>query len=60
MTNLQKRYVGLDVYKHYSTRLFGFVSTDRSDVLINEDWVAVGIHHHKTCGARRTLVCLAH
>jgi hypothetical protein len=40
--------------------LFAFVSTDRSDVLINEDRVAVGIHHHKTCWARRTLVRLAH
>jgi hypothetical protein len=33
---------------------------DRSDVLIEEDWVAVWIHHHETCGTGRALVCLDH
>jgi len=47
-------------YRLHSTRLFDWSRPTRSDVLINEDWVAVGIHHHKACGTRRTLVGLGH
>ena len=37
-----------------------FVSTGGSDVLINKDWVAVGVHYHETGGTCRTHVRLAH
>jgi hypothetical protein len=39
---------------------FCLTLTDRSDVLIYEDWVAVRAYQHRTDGASCTLVCLVH
>ena len=40
--------------------LFDPPSIDTSDVLINEDGVAVGIHHHETCRPGCAFVGFAH
>jgi hypothetical protein len=35
---------------------FDFVSIGKSNVLINKNGIAVGIHQHKTCGSCRAFV----